>query len=101
MLKHYWFLKFSSATDSELNTSISSLTEHMKMLESVHPFERKYVNISDIEDIEEKMDCVSIACSSNTKVAKKLHTSLYINHYEWNFLIRDLFIIWHRKLKPK
>ncbi|XP_068239381.1 mucin-2-like [Palaemon carinicauda] len=47
----------ANVPDVDLNTSISSLTEHISMLSSVPIFEREYVNISDIEDIEDIMDC--------------------------------------------
>ncbi|XP_064112847.1 mucin-5AC-like [Macrobrachium nipponense] len=46
-----------SVNDLDLNTSTSSLTEHIQMLSSVQPFERKYVNITSIKDIEEEIDC--------------------------------------------
>ncbi|XP_066960962.1 integumentary mucin A.1-like [Macrobrachium rosenbergii] len=46
-----------SVPDLDLNTSTSSLTEHIQMLSGVQPFERKYVNITDIRDIEEEIDC--------------------------------------------
>ncbi|KAK7073258.1 hypothetical protein SK128_015553 [Halocaridina rubra] len=46
-----------SKPDVAMNDSISSLTEHIRMLSNIQPFERKYVNYSYIEDIEEKIEC--------------------------------------------
>ncbi|KAK7073256.1 hypothetical protein SK128_015551 [Halocaridina rubra] len=65
-----------------MNDSVSSLTEHIRMLSSILPYERQYVNYSFVEDLEEKIECpednqpattttaeISTASTSTTEVS--------------------------------
>ncbi|KAK7073255.1 hypothetical protein SK128_015550 [Halocaridina rubra] len=48
---------FDVLPDMNLNSSIPSLTEHVKMLSNVPAFDRHYYNSSHVVDIEEIIEC--------------------------------------------
>ncbi|KAK7073257.1 hypothetical protein SK128_015552 [Halocaridina rubra] len=40
-----------------MDDSVSSLTEHIRMLSNILPYERQYFNYSYVEDIEDEIEC--------------------------------------------